>query len=65
MDIHLFSLLEGARAATGTVVIIDVYRAYTTAAASTAGKPITCKAAVAWEPKEKPVVHHVPIQRSP
>ena len=34
MDIHLFSLLEGARAATGTVVIIDVYRAYTTAAAA-------------------------------
>jgi 2-phosphosulfolactate phosphatase len=32
MIIRLLSLLEGARQATGTVVIIDVYRAFTTAA---------------------------------
>ena len=32
MNIRLYSLLEGARTATGTTVIIDVYRAYTTAA---------------------------------
>ena len=32
MNIHLASLLEGAQKATGTVVIIDVYRAFTTAA---------------------------------
>jgi 2-phosphosulfolactate phosphatase len=32
MEIRLLSLLEGARLAAGTVVIIDVYRAFTTAA---------------------------------
>ncbi len=32
MEIHLKSLLQGARESTGTVVIIDVYRAFTTAA---------------------------------
>ena len=32
MEIRLLSLLEGARRADGTVVIIDVYRAFTTAA---------------------------------
>ena len=32
MDIRIYSLLEGARAAWGTAVIIDVFRAYTTAA---------------------------------
>jgi 2-phosphosulfolactate phosphatase len=32
MQIHLLSLMAGARQATGTVVIIDVYRAFTTAA---------------------------------
>ncbi len=32
MEIHLKSLLQGAREASGTVVIIDVYRAFTTAA---------------------------------
>jgi 2-phosphosulfolactate phosphatase len=32
MEIRLLSLLEGARRAAGTVVIIDVYRAFTTAA---------------------------------
>ena len=32
MEIRLLSLLEGARQAEGTVVIIDVYRAFTTAA---------------------------------
>ncbi|MGA8018588.1 MAG: 2-phosphosulfolactate phosphatase [Desulfobacterales bacterium] len=32
MEIRLLSLLEGARQAAGTVVIIDVYRAFTTAA---------------------------------
>ena len=32
MEIRLVSLLEGARAALGVVVIIDVFRAYTTAA---------------------------------
>ena len=32
MEIRLLSLLDGARAAAGTAVIIDVFRAYTTAA---------------------------------
>jgi 2-phosphosulfolactate phosphatase len=32
MQIHLLSLLEGARRAAGTTVVIDVYRAFTTAA---------------------------------
>ncbi len=32
MDIRIYSLLEGARSARGTAVIIDVFRAYTTAA---------------------------------
>jgi len=32
MDIRITSLLEGAAAAEGTVVIVDVYRAFTTAA---------------------------------
>lgn len=32
MDVRIASLLEGAQQATGTVVIIDVYRAFTTAA---------------------------------
>jgi 2-phosphosulfolactate phosphatase len=32
VDIHLYSLMEGARRARGTAVIIDVYRAFTTAA---------------------------------
>lgn len=32
MDIRIYSLLEGARAARGVAVIIDVFRAYTTAA---------------------------------
>ena len=32
MEIRLLSLLEGARQAEGTAIIIDVYRAYTTAA---------------------------------
>ena len=32
MEIRLLSLLEGARPAEGTAIIIDVYRAYTTAA---------------------------------
>jgi 2-phosphosulfolactate phosphatase len=32
MKIRLLSLMEGARQATGSVVIIDVYRAFTTAA---------------------------------
>ena len=32
MEIRLVSLLEGARAASGVVIIIDVFRAYTTAA---------------------------------
>ncbi|MXY22791.1 MAG: 2-phosphosulfolactate phosphatase [Dehalococcoidia bacterium] len=32
MEIRLVSLLEGARAAAGVVIIIDVFRAYTTAA---------------------------------
>lgn len=34
MQIHLLSLMAGARQATGTVVVIDVYRAFTTAAAA-------------------------------
>jgi 2-phosphosulfolactate phosphatase len=34
MDIRLGSLLKGAQEAEGTVVIIDVYRAFTTAAAA-------------------------------
>lgn len=32
MQIVIDSLLEGAKSATGTVIIIDVYRAFTTAA---------------------------------
>jgi 2-phosphosulfolactate phosphatase len=36
MDIRLDSLLEGARRATGTVIIIDVFRAFTTAAVALA-----------------------------
>ncbi|MCX6648199.1 MAG: 2-phosphosulfolactate phosphatase [Candidatus Bathyarchaeota archaeon] len=32
MEVRRFSLLEGARRATGTAVIIDVFRAFTTAA---------------------------------
>jgi 2-phosphosulfolactate phosphatase len=32
MEIRIESLLEGAQRATGTVVIIDVFRAFTTAA---------------------------------
>lgn len=32
MRIHSLSLMQGARQATGTVVVIDVYRAFTTAA---------------------------------
>ena len=32
MEVRLTSLLEGAQQAEGTVVIIDVYRAFTTAA---------------------------------
>ena len=32
MEIRLLSLLEGAQQAEGTTIIIDVYRAYTTAA---------------------------------
>ncbi|MBN9562544.1 MAG: 2-phosphosulfolactate phosphatase [Alphaproteobacteria bacterium] len=36
MDIHIDSLLEGARRATGTVAIIDVFRAFTTAAVALA-----------------------------
>ena len=32
MDVRITSLLEGARAATGAVVIVDVFRAFTTAA---------------------------------
>ena len=31
MEIRVDSLIEGARRATGTVIIIDVYRAFTTA----------------------------------
>lgn len=31
-NVKLYSLLDGARQATGTAIIIDVYRAYTTAA---------------------------------
>jgi 2-phosphosulfolactate phosphatase len=38
MDIHLESLLEGARRATGTVAIIDVFRAFTTAAVALANR---------------------------
>ncbi|MBI4514778.1 MAG: 2-phosphosulfolactate phosphatase [Deltaproteobacteria bacterium] len=36
MEIHLASLLEGARQAEGTVVIVDVLRAFTTAAVALA-----------------------------
>jgi 2-phosphosulfolactate phosphatase len=32
MEISIYSLLEGARKATGTVAVIDVFRAFTTAA---------------------------------
>ena len=32
MEVRQLSLIEGARAATGTAVIIDVFRAFTTAA---------------------------------
>ena len=36
MDVRIESLLEGARRATGTVAIIDVFRAFTTAAVALA-----------------------------
>src|SRR5579864_2456930 len=36
MDIVIASLLEGARAATGNVAVIDVFRAFTTAAVALA-----------------------------
>jgi 2-phosphosulfolactate phosphatase len=36
MDIRIESLLEGAGRATGTVAIIDVFRAFTTAAVALA-----------------------------
>jgi 2-phosphosulfolactate phosphatase len=36
MEISIHSLLEGATRATGTVVIIDVFRAFTTAAVALA-----------------------------
>ncbi len=36
MEIRIESLLEGARRATGTVVIVDVFRAFTTAAVALA-----------------------------
>jgi 2-phosphosulfolactate phosphatase len=36
MEIRIESLLEGAQRATGTVVIIDVFRAFTTAAVALA-----------------------------
>jgi 2-phosphosulfolactate phosphatase len=36
MDIRIESLLDGARRATGTVVIVDVFRAFTTAAVALA-----------------------------
>jgi 2-phosphosulfolactate phosphatase len=36
MEIRMESLLEGARRATGTVVIVDVFRAFTTAAVALA-----------------------------
>jgi 2-phosphosulfolactate phosphatase len=36
MEILIDSLLEGARRATGTVAIIDVFRAFTTAAVALA-----------------------------
>ena len=32
MEIRIHSLLEGAQAAEGTVIIVDVFRAFTTAA---------------------------------
>ena len=32
MQVRLYSLMEGAAAATGTAIVIDVYRAFTTAA---------------------------------
>ena len=32
MNVELASLLEGAKAARGTVIIVDVFRAFTTAA---------------------------------
>ncbi len=37
MEIRIESLLEGARRARGTVVIVDVFRAFTTAAVALAG----------------------------
>jgi len=36
MEISIYSLLEGARRATGSVVVIDVFRAFTTAAVALA-----------------------------
>lgn len=36
MEIRIESLLEGARRARGTVVIVDVFRAFTTAAVALA-----------------------------
>jgi 2-phosphosulfolactate phosphatase len=36
MEISIYSLLEGARRATGTVAVIDVFRAFTTAAVALA-----------------------------
>jgi hypothetical protein len=36
MEISIHSLLEGARRATGTVAVIDVFRAFTTAAVALA-----------------------------
>jgi 2-phosphosulfolactate phosphatase len=36
MEISIYSLLEGARQATGTVAVIDVFRAFTTAAVALA-----------------------------
>src|SRR6516164_10383918 len=36
MEISIYSLLEGAKRATGTVAVIDVFRAFTTAAVALA-----------------------------
>src|ERR1700752_4273465 len=36
MEIWIYSLLEGARRATGSVAVIDVFRAFTTAAVALA-----------------------------
>jgi 2-phosphosulfolactate phosphatase len=36
MEISIYSLLEGARRATGSVAVIDVFRAFTTAAVALA-----------------------------